>query len=776
MSNSPERISSYRRHFEDSSSSSYQVRVSSPSPTRRQARHASTGYSARAGSSSMCVESVGRRAVSASRRSRMAGIGAGALVCVGPGGEPPIDLDAASAENQEFLNTRKGERQEMIVLNDRLAVYIEKVRSLEQKNKLLETEIETYQNRFEKPTGLRLLYEEQLKELKKIADQMKVQRDISLSAKESTAAQLEAIKIKYEEAMELRKKAELDIEVFRPDVDKATSSRIALEKRLEQLEVEIEFLKRIHQQEIDELMKQIYSAHVSAESAFALPDLAGALKQIQTQYDDIAAKNLQEMDSWYKNKFEDLTKKSSRHVDKVRSIREEMAGAKKDIQSKERDLDATRTRNEALEAQIRERDEKYRKELEDLQARIETLQLELKSTKEKIALHLREYQDLLNIKMALEIEITTYRKLIEGEDLRLSGMMKSLSLTSCSMSVIGAGVSLGGGSVDAVGGVGGGLMGASRGAAGSAGSDLGIGGIGGGIGSSPGIGSLDGRIGTGGTINGTVPAGILDVTRTSGSRELGVGGVGVRAGTEGMGIHTGGGGLSSVGTAGLVSSHDREIGAGGIGSGAGIFITGPDGPGSGVGRSEALDTKISISGPSAGGLDSRVGGSSISAGGLDSRAGGSSVGSGELNSTVRDSGIGAGGLADEISLRTGSDTPSSAGGMGVAGTGFDHGHGGVEMGEVRVSGQTNRHGSKVRGLCSTETGSGIGGNVGTAEKVVDDARVAPSGHSGMNQIRGGMSDTSGAKTGYGSDGFDGSTEAYAEQAVELTERRTVLIR
>lgn len=40
-------------------------------------------------------------------------------------------------------------------------------------------------------------------------------------------------------------------------------------------------------------MKQIYAAHVSAQSAFTLPDLAAALKQIQTQYDDIAAKNLQ---------------------------------------------------------------------------------------------------------------------------------------------------------------------------------------------------------------------------------------------------------------------------------------------------------------------------------------------------------------------------------------------------------------------------------------------------------------------------------------------------
>lgn len=35
-------------------------------------------------------------------------------------------------------------------------------------------------------------------------------------AKESSAAQLEAIKIKYEEAVELRRKAESDIEAFRP--------------------------------------------------------------------------------------------------------------------------------------------------------------------------------------------------------------------------------------------------------------------------------------------------------------------------------------------------------------------------------------------------------------------------------------------------------------------------------------------------------------------------------------------------------------------------------
>ncbi|XP_050963075.1 notochord granular surface isoform X2 [Labeo rohita] len=430
MSHSPERMSSYRRHFESglSSSSTLQVRVSSPSPTRGAARHRSASY----------TRSGARRALSGSRKSRMTSVSMGTL-CLGMGfgvAGGAVDLDAAAAENQAFLSTRTSEKKEMVALNDRLAVYIEKVRSLEQSNKLLEAEIDGIKNHHVKPSGLRLLYEDQLRELRRIADQMKVQRDLAVAAKDAMAGQLEMLKVKYEEALEARKKAELEIEAFKPDVDAATSARIALEKRLENLEVELEFLQRIHKKEIEELMAQIYGSVAKVDVAFSLPDLASALKQIQAQYDSIAAQNLQEMDAWYKAKFQDLNKATSRHVETARSVREEMTAYKREIQNKQRELEALKNRNEALLLQMREAQERYKKEEAELQIRIETLKEELKSIKGKIALLLRDYQDLLNVKMSLEIEITTYRKLIEGEDSRLSNMVSSLSLMSVSAGMV----------------------------------------------------------------------------------------------------------------------------------------------------------------------------------------------------------------------------------------------------------------------------------------------------------------------------------------------------
>lgn len=49
----------------------------------------------------------------------------------------------------------------------------------------------------------------------------------------------------------------------------------------------------LHWKELEELMQQLYSAASKVDLTFGLPDLSSALRQIQSQYDSIAAKNLQ---------------------------------------------------------------------------------------------------------------------------------------------------------------------------------------------------------------------------------------------------------------------------------------------------------------------------------------------------------------------------------------------------------------------------------------------------------------------------------------------------
>uniref|UniRef100_A0A670ZJF8 Keratin 23 n=1 Tax=Pseudonaja textilis TaxID=8673 RepID=A0A670ZJF8_PSETE len=303
------------------------------------------------------------------------------------------------------------EKRTMQELNDRLASYLEKVRSLEEANTQLEGCIREWHQKRSHGTQRDFKdYEHNISDMHERVSQQKCQLFYFLLQRiDSTQlAELKTAGIYNQGLFSLRQNVQNDVENIRKELDNMTIIITDLEMEIEALRENHILKKKEHEMNMQTHgSPKDFKVNVKVNKT-PQEDLSKILEGIRADYEAIIEKNRRSLDSWFQQQ-------GQHNQEELQNSQKEICELNRTLQTLEIDFQTELNKKFALENNMAETKARYTFQLQSIQNLIKKCEEELSKFRHDIKCQNNQYKVLFGIKTRLEREISTYRQLLDGD-------------------------------------------------------------------------------------------------------------------------------------------------------------------------------------------------------------------------------------------------------------------------------------------------------------------------------------------------------------------------